>query len=221
MTKILFKGFIFLLLTKLISSQDSFQNILDKAESLRSRQVIIVTASDADSSFADLFTFEKKNNSWIPVFEMMKARIGRNGISSEKKEGDGKSPQGIFGFDFFFGSEDNPGFKFKYVKVDSNDCWVDDSESEFYNTMQKKPANSRWNSAEDILISDYKFAAVINYNTKERIPNKGSAIFLHITNDKGTSGCTVLTEENLLKVLLWLDPKSSPLIIQGDKNYLR
>ena len=57
----------------------------------------------------------------------------------------------------------------------------------------------------------YDYAAVIAYNTA-RTPGLGSAIFLHVGTGSATGGCVSLPAAELLKVLRWLRPASSPRI---------
>ena len=62
---------------------------------------------------------------------------------------------------------------------------------------------------------DYKYNLLIeiNYNKKNTIKNKGSAIFIHLTkNYKPTSGCIALSENDFL-VLSKLVNKKSKIII--------
>jgi len=80
----------------------------------------------------------------------------------------------------------------------------------------------RWNSFEKLRIPAYKYAVGINYNVTNIEPGKGSAISLHIWQgpNKGTSGCTAVSEENMLKILKWLDPNKKPIIIQGTQSWI-
>ena len=66
----------------------------------------------------------------------------------------------------------------------------------------------------------YKYGIVIEYNTDPVIKGNGSAIFLHIWKNESipTAGCVAVSEENLIKIIEWLDPVASPLIITGIKN---
>jgi L,D-peptidoglycan transpeptidase YkuD (ErfK/YbiS/YcfS/YnhG family) len=66
----------------------------------------------------------------------------------------------------------------------------------------------------------YKYGIVIEYNTSPVIKGNGSAIFLHIWKGESvpTAGCVAVSEENILKILQWLDPAASPLIIMGVNN---
>jgi L,D-peptidoglycan transpeptidase YkuD (ErfK/YbiS/YcfS/YnhG family) len=116
-----------------------------------------------------------------------------------------------------FGRYANPGTAMTYRQSNTNDYWVDDSQSAFYNTWQIGPVNNRWNSAEKMYIPLYNYGVVINYNTVERVPGKGSAIFFHIWTGPGspTAGCIATSQTNVINVLKWLKPSKNPIIIEG------
>mgnify|MGYP001021842006 CR=1 FL=1 len=187
----------------------------------KSRQVVIVAAQRYGLSDAFLQTWEKNGNAWRQGMAPVQAVVGMGGFAApgEKREGDHKSPSGVFSIPMCFGNRPNPGVRFPYRQVDTDSYWVDDPESAFYNTFQTGEADGRWKSAENLGLTgaEYDYAAVIGYNTEKRVPGKGSAIFLHVWNGPGsaTEGCTALSEENLLSVLKWLDPAKDPVIIEG------
>jgi L,D-peptidoglycan transpeptidase YkuD (ErfK/YbiS/YcfS/YnhG family) len=55
---------------------------------------------------------------------------------------------------------------------------------------------------------------VIKYNTNKIIPNRGSAIFIHLTkNYKPTAGCIALKEKDFL-ILLKLVKKNTKIKIK-------
>ena len=57
--------------------------------------------------------------------------------------------------------------------------------------------------------SSYNYFIVINYNTKKIIPNKGSAIFIHLTkNYKETAGCIALQEKDFLILTKLINKKT-------------
>jgi L,D-peptidoglycan transpeptidase YkuD (ErfK/YbiS/YcfS/YnhG family) len=68
----------------------------------------------------------------------------------------------------------------------------------------------------------YKYGIVIEYNTDPIIKGNGSAIFLHIWKGEGlpTVGCVAVSEEDIIKIMGWLDPAASPLIIIGTIPFL-
>jgi L,D-peptidoglycan transpeptidase YkuD (ErfK/YbiS/YcfS/YnhG family) len=54
----------------------------------------------------------------------MPARIGYNGFSANRREGDGTTPAGTFGFVYGFGSLPDPGMRgFSYRRLRPNSCW--------------------------------------------------------------------------------------------------
>ncbi len=185
------------------------------------KQLILVTSNGYNTSNAEIRTFERNSKgSWVPVLTT-KGHIGKYGFAKEKdmKEGGKKSPIGKYTIGTAFGRKANPGTKLNYRKITADDVWVDDPKSKLYNTWQsKKKTKTHWKSAENMNIAAYTYGFVINYNTK-RIPYKGSAIFFHIGNSY-TLGCTATSEENVKRILKWLDPKKNPVIIQTPINEL-
>ncbi|MCQ6560667.1 L,D-transpeptidase family protein [Paenibacillus mendelii] len=156
--------------------------------------------------------FERKDGSWTS-FRSCKGFVGTNGLAlaSEKREGDMRTPIGVFPFELAFGKYANPGTRMPYQQMFAEDVWVDDPSSPLYNTLQKLPSNDRWHSAELMLRDNdvYDYGVVIGYNTKERIPGAGSAIFMHISSGP-TAGCLGMANESLMTLLLWLDPAKKP-----------
>ena len=130
--------------------------------------------------------------------------MGLNGVSWTKREGDLKTPAGVFPLRNGFGVNGNPGLRVgSWLRVNAGDVWVDDPESALYNTHQRLPAGGRWVSAERMQNSPaYNYAQVIGYNGA-RSPGAGSAIFLHVDKGHGTLGCVSLSTSALLSVMRW------------------
>jgi L,D-peptidoglycan transpeptidase YkuD (ErfK/YbiS/YcfS/YnhG family) len=130
--------------------------------------------------------------------------VGQGGVSTDKREGDLRTPAGVFPLRGGFGAYANPGLRIgSWLRVDSRDVWVDDPGSALYNTHQRTPADGRWASAEKLLNQPaYDYAQVIGWN-EGRVPGKGSAIFLHVDKGAGTAGCVSLPTRALLSVLRW------------------
>ncbi|MBV8691881.1 MAG: hypothetical protein JOY57_09505 [Actinobacteria bacterium] len=186
------------------------------------QQVITVTSSSSSSAIASLEAFERDgpNGSWRRVTGPVTAYVGRNGFSSDKHEGDGTTPVGVYGFGTAFGTAANPGVHLTYRQATQPDVWVDDPNSALYNTWQQDPPDGRWSSAERLYQpAPYHYAAVIDYNAA-RTPGKGSAIFLHVSQGRGTAGCASVAEPVLLQLLRWLDPARHPVIAMGPVSAL-
>ena len=74
--------------------------------------------------------------------------------------------------------------------------WCDDPISKFYNKeiyINKKIRHEKLFRQDNI----YDYFLVIDYNLKKPIPNKGSAIFLHLTKKyKPTAGCIAIQKKD-------------------------
>ncbi len=188
-------------------------------------QAILVTADAANGPRATLAAYAYASGHWSKVMGPMPAVLGRNGISLHKREGDGKSPAGIFRMGRAFGSRARPdGVRLPYTRTTQYDYWVDAVDSPDYNHWETwfGDADERWASFERLRIPAYEYAAVIRYNMDPVRKGLGSAIFFHIWPgpDGHTAGCTAVSKQNVLRVLRWLDPVQQPVIIQGTGKQL-
>lgn len=168
-------------------------------------QVVLVEHS---GSTAYVRTCQRVGGTWREVRRVMYGHVGINGVAAPgaKREGDLRTPGGVFTLGRGFGVRANPGVTFSWRRTDSNDVWVDDSRSSLYNTWQRDPADGRWAHAESLYQPvPYAYAQVINYNTA-RVPGMGSAIFFHVDHGSGTAGCVSLPTSQLLAVFRWERP---------------
>jgi L,D-peptidoglycan transpeptidase YkuD (ErfK/YbiS/YcfS/YnhG family) len=178
-----------------------------------SNQLVTVIAASYRATQARLTAYQRHNGRWRRVFGPWIVWIGRNGLArpGAKREGDGRTPSGTFGFGFFFGVDPNPGVRFPYRRIHESDVWDDDPASPRYNEWVDDRYADPGAGPEPMDVSAYDYGAVIAYNTA-RTPGLGSAIFLHINIGTPTAGCVTLPESELLKVLRWLNPAASPKI---------
>lgn len=177
-------------------------------------QVLTVTNTNQDSTFASFNGFSLTGGRWIHRWGPWTARIGENGFASpgKKAEGDGRTPQGSYGFQFMFGVNANPGVHFPWQQAYSYDYWDDDPASPRYNLWTDTRLDSAGTGPEPMYnVPAYNYSAVIGYNLA-RTPGAGSAIFFHVGSSSPTAGCVSLAQANLLQILLWLRPGGSPVI---------
>ncbi len=181
-----------------------------------SDQLVTVTAASYGATQAELTAYQRIDGHWRRVFGPWIAWIGRNGMAppGAKREGDGRTPSGTFGFQFFFGVDPNPGVHFPYRRVYPYDVWDDDPASPPYNEWVDERYGNPGADPEPMDVSAYDYGAVIAYNTA-RTPGLGSAIFLHINIGTPTAGCVTLPVGELLEILRWLNPAASPRIEMG------
>jgi hypothetical protein len=115
--------------------------------------------------------------------------VGRSGVGP-KREGDGRSPQGIFGLGPVFGYAPQPpsGVTLPYEPITTGSVCVDDPASAHYNQVLNADTLSGaadWTSHEDmrrdLANGDnlYKWGLIVRYNTPPE-PGAGSCIFLHV-----------------------------------------
>jgi L,D-peptidoglycan transpeptidase YkuD (ErfK/YbiS/YcfS/YnhG family) len=207
-------------------SESDIKTFMASQENKIGKSAQIILVKDNSSFFftrTTLYAMEKRENNWRPAFEPLDAVIGRNGFAKagEKREGDGRTPSGIYPLKMTFGYDATTGTKMPYRQALADDIWVDDPKADDYNLWTKK-TETHAASYEIIKRDDnlYKYGVVIEYNADPVIKGNGSAIFLHIWKGKGipTAGCVAVSEEDIIKILGWLDPQASPVIIMGLEN---
>lgn len=139
------------------------------------------------------------------------AFVGRNGVTNSKIEGDGKTPLGKFYFGKILGTHNKNEINIdNYMKINKNLYWVDDINSKYYNNLVDiSKVKKDWNSAEHLIDypKEYEYLIEIKANPNN-IPNKGSAIFLHCSNNKPTSGCISINKKYLLEILKNINNKT-------------
>ena len=196
------------------------------------RQLVVVTSPGESSTAAKLAYFNKTANGWEQVTGNFPVMLGRTGLAwgrgvhesqtgQQKREGDGKSPAGIFRFRTAFGRlpPEEISWKMPYVWVTGSLECVDDSGSKFYNQIvDNQKVEKDWNSSERMLEvgEQYEWGVFVEHNDPAQAQG-GSCIFMHVWKGPGeaTSGCTAMTEEDLLGLLRWLDPAKGPLLVQA------
>jgi L,D-peptidoglycan transpeptidase YkuD (ErfK/YbiS/YcfS/YnhG family) len=182
-------------------------------------QAVVVTADRYGATTATLTAYERDGaGPWRRALGPWPTRVGTRGLAppGEKREGDGRTPSGAYGFDFFFGVAPDPGVRFPYRRVTSTSIvWDDDPGSPSYNPWVDLARQRAGAEPEPLYVSPaYDHGAVIAYNTA-RTPGLGSAIFLHVSTGGPTAGCVSLPAGQLVDVLRWLDPARGPRMVLG------
>jgi len=190
-----------------------------------SSQVLLVRNMNAASVAVQVIALEKRAGHWQSPFAPMEGVIGRNGFAppGEKREGDGRTPSGIFPLGTVFGYEPLFPTRMPYRQAADDDLWVDDVHANDYNRWVKRGTTNA-SSFERMRRDDglYKYGIVVEYNTNPVIKGFGSAIFFHLWKGTGqpTEGCVALSEEDLIRVIRWLDPAARPLVVMGTKEMI-
>jgi len=188
-----------------------------------SSQVLLVLGEDPSGSTAILYALEKRGGNWRTAFPPLPALIGRNGFAppGEKKEGDLRTPSGVFALKRAFGYAAEIDTRLSYRQAGEDDIWVDDCNSPDYNRWSRKGETSA-TSFEQMKLKDdrYKYGIVVEYNTDPVVKGAGSAIFIHVrcAEQLPTRGCVALAESDIPRVLSWLEPKAKPLALLGTRD---
>ncbi len=190
-----------------------------------------------------LETFEKKYGIWVKNnIRTQNVWIGHKGLIDEKYkfECDGKTPIGLYGIGFSFGIKNKPkNLKISYQVLNNNHVWIDDSSSIYYNKfIDTSKVKKDWKTCEHLIKYPhvYDYALVVKYNMSQdrynNIPtlndfnlkdnnikkDKGSAIFMHVSNKNGTAGCISVTKYTMIKILKWLNAMENPQILIYNNN---
>jgi L,D-peptidoglycan transpeptidase YkuD (ErfK/YbiS/YcfS/YnhG family) len=187
-------------------------------------QLVVVSSPtyNPPAYLATLRTYER-NNSRSP-------ETGSGHLRAVRREGDGSTPTGVFGFGAtMYGTEPDPGgLHYAYHRLACGDWWDEDPYSPRYNRFVHVPCGSTpsfasWSEALWTGTVAYPYFAVIEFNTDPIVGGAsapGSGIFLHSWIGSPTQGCVALPESRLLEVLCWLDPSAHPVIEIGARAEL-
>ena len=151
-------------------------------------------------------------NKNTPIIDDFKMRccVGKNGLNSQKEEGDFSTPKGLFNLKKLYFRKDRVGIPKCAINkkaINKNMAWCDDSNNKKYNTEIK--TNNK-NLRENLHRKDHKYDYLISISHNEKkIPGKGSAVFIHLTdNYKPTAGCIALKKKDFEILLKLIDKKT-------------
>ena len=145
--------------------------------------------------------------------------LGRSGISSDKREGDGATPAGVFPLRRVLWRSDRlppPVTALALQPIRPSDGWCDDPADVAYNRQVTLPYPARherlWR--DDRL---YDIVVVIGHNDDPVVAGAGSAVFLHVADVDGrpTAGCVALAVDDLLSLLAACRPGDALRIDAG------
>ena len=138
--------------------------------------------------------------------------IGKKGLTTNKKEGDKKTPKGIFEIGNLYYRKDRiekPLTLLKCIEIKKEMGWCNDVNfSKKYNKLIRVNNKIRH---EKLKRKDYKYNLLIpiKYNFKKPVVGLGSCIFIHLTKDyKPTAGCVGLKEKDFLIMLKLIKRKT-------------
>ena len=204
-------------------------------------QLVTVVSNHWNEFQATLRRYEREpGGRWKPVGKPIKVVLGREGYGwgrglhgsgaqgrpgPIKREGDGRSPAGVFGIGTAYGyAPDREDLSLPYVQSSPELRCVDDPQSRHYNRIvSTADADVDWKSAEHMLRDDdlYVLAIIIQHNAEEPKPGAGSCIFIHLWEGpgKGMSGCTAMPLDALEELAAWLRPNAAAFVALPRSEY--
>ncbi len=185
---------------------------LREARTTDELMVVAATGTQADVSLH----IRDGGGTWYRVLDV-RGTVGANGLGKQR-EGDKRTPVGVYHFTDAFGIRPDPGSVIPYVQVDDSHWWVGDSSSAWYNRfVSDREVVRDWagGTSEHIVTFGHVYNYVLAFDfNKELTPGAGSAIFLHCLRSPGspTGGCVAIPEESMVQVLRTVDKTCSVII---------
>lgn len=142
--------------------------------------------------------------------------LGRGGIKSDKREGDGGTPRGRFRLTRVWWRADKglrPRTRLPVQRIRPEHGWCDDPAHARYNRPIRLPAScrhERMHRADSV----YDLVIELDHNSRPRMRGRGSAIFLHVAQPDfaPTAGCVALRRADLHRLLAAVGPETKVVI---------
>lgn len=192
------------------------------------RRLLVVTTPDMTAPTGTGQLWKRAPGAdWQPVGGPVSMTVGRNGLGWShdqtalargaepvKREGDGRTPAGIFAAGDAFGTGPSLLPKGHRRTLTKGTACVDDVRSPAYNTITVKPLGNGISHEKMWTIPQYRQGLVIR-NATSAAKRGGSCIFLHIWKAPGkpTSGCIAAQESHVEAVQLLFDGLPSAVAI--------
>lgn len=198
--------------------------------------MILVTTPGWDVDHGTLRTFTRDGDGWREVRAATPVTIGKNGAGwglglnpqpqggPIKREGDNRSPAGVFRIGDTFGYAASVPTAMPYLALNATEYCVDVSGAKHYNQIVDTKvvgADAAKGSTEpmrrDLHANGdqrYRMGFVIE-NNPQAVPNGGSCIFAHLWKSPtdATAGCTAMTPPVMQSLLAWLKPQDHPVFV--------
>ena len=173
------------------------------------RQIIVVAGVGKTTAFVSMHE-KMSDGTWRQVMSTP-GFIGRRGLGKER-EGDEKTPVGVFRFTAAFGNLEDPGCALPYTHVDPGHYWSGDHRPGMrYNKMvhiSELPELDRENSEHLVDFGAcYNYCLDMGYN-RDCVVGLGSALFFHCLSpvQPYTAGCVAVPETAMHTVMTHVQP---------------
>ena len=200
------------------------------------RQLVLVTAADALADKGTLRRYARTGPGapWVEAGQPVPCRLGRKGLGQgrgvvsalpggpAKREGDGRTPAGVFSIPAAFGyasAEDaaKAGVRLPYVAVSDRTSCVTDAGSPLFGRVVGPGERPEGGLRQDRMVRDdgaNAWGVVIGHNVGAADPQAGTCIFLNVRPAGGpaTGGSVGIPAEAAAALAAWLDPAARPVV---------
>jgi len=202
------------------------------------QQLVLVIAPSWDDPTGRLYTFERSDGDgdWQRRGTAFDVTLGRSGSAwgsglhpaqpggVHKREGDGRSPAGVFSIGHGFGYASQIDGAWPYRQMQATHYCMDVAASPLYNQIVDSydvGADAVAGSSEPMRLDlhnqgdeRYSRGFVIEHNPAN-VSGRGSCIFAHLWRQPGeaTAGCTAMSQEHMAALLNWLEPGANPRFV--------
>lgn len=187
-----------------------------EAEQLVGTQLLVVKGLETPKCL--VYAYEKTEAGWRPVewLSGIPGIMGRDGMAWHTPENAKYTPIGYFGLGPAYGEAEWEDTALEYHQIQSEDYWVLDPDSKYYNKLYKTHYGDKdWEHAEEMiaLLEYYALCIYVQKNVNPVVYNEGSAIFVHIDRlDNSTSGCIGVERWVMEALFKWMRADADPHI---------
>ncbi|MCM2579556.1 L,D-transpeptidase family protein [Streptomyces sp. MTZ3.1] len=175
-----------------------------------SRQVVTVHGEGVNSADSRVSLYTRHGDTWDRT-RTWAAHNGKRGWTTRHREGDKRSPVGVFGL------SDAGG-----VLAPPSGTGLPYHRSGGFAAPRSWP-RTHWH--------DFDYVIAIDYNrvtgrspadpARPQGQERGGSIWLHLDHGSGTSGCVSLSKPAMTYLLRTLEPAAKPVVVMGDGKHLR
>lgn len=206
--------------SKTADAQSTTPDWIQRLPAAQDANQIFIVAQFGEKTTALISMNQRDDNGEWQQIMTTSGFIGQNGLG-KVREGDHKTPVGVFHFDRAFGIAPDPGCTaFPYVQINENHYWSGEWDFHYNELVDASDYGRSYVEGEHLIdyYPYYIYCLNMGYNA-ECTPGRGSALFLHCQkpNKPWTGGCVAIPVEDMKFVLQNVQP-DCVLVIDSLEN---
>ncbi|GMA86503.1 hypothetical protein GCM10025868_17530 [Angustibacter aerolatus] len=174
-------------------------------------QVVVVQGDDADGGTSRIALYQRSGSTWTRTAGWS-GHNGAKGWTTAHREGDLRTPVGVFTLSDAGGRMADPGTKRRTTARRSS------------SRRAARCSATRWPASFDYVVAvDFNRQRGVSPldTTRPQGWDRGGGIWLHVDHDGPTHGCVSVPEAGMRTLLRALDPAQHPVVVMGDATRLR